>query len=109
MTYLEIVKRLEQKIEVRFSEVTGLQVLMLLRDKKIANFSYENNLYEINFIPTEDEHNYIQITNKNCSSFREVTRIINHCVVCYKANIPAYIMLEDEKFEVYVDILENRE
>lgn len=110
MQYSEIVEKLRNKAPVPASEITGLQLIMLLQDKEIKNISYFGNVFEVNFIPIPYAFapSYV-LKEDDLPTFLDGERIIKQWFSYYKEKKSFYIQIEDEYFEVVLDLLESAE
>ena len=108
MKYSEIVERLRNKTPVPASEITGLQLIMLLQDKEIKEISYHGNVFEINFIQITYTFapSYV-LKEDELPTFLDGERLIRQWVHYYEEKKSLYIQIEDEYFEVVLDLLES--
>ena len=108
MTYSEVVKTLKENGQINSSDVTGEQVLMLFHDGFIQRFTHNENVYEITFIPIEDEHEYMHIDTDRYSNYIDILCLLERWIHEFLANKPIYIIFNDEKFEIHVEVMETK-
>ena len=109
MQYFEIVEKLRNHEHLSTKEVSGFQLLMLIQDKEIKNIRYHGNIFEINFIPIISVLEPYILKEEELSTFRDGEKIIEHWVHCYDVNKAIYVQIENEYFEVILDLLESAE
>ena len=108
MKYEEIAEKLKKKQMIMSSDVSGMQVFMLLHDRLVKNVKYHDELYEINFIPMEEPMDTtIRIDDKLYPKYRDVDKVFKLIIDLYKKDEPAYIDLDGEYYQIILDILET--
>ena len=107
MQYSEIVKKIRNHENLSSKDITGFQLIMLLQDKEVKNIVYHGNKFEINFIPITYSFEPYILKEEELSTFRDGEKIIEHWVHCYGVKKAIYIQMEDEYFEVILDLLES--
>lgn len=109
MMYSDIVTKLRNKETVYGSEVSGYQLIMLLQDREIKNVKLDNTLYEVNFNIITYSFSATDITEENCPTIRHAHKVIADWVNHYKSGLPSYIHMDNEYFEIIIDVLETKE
>ena len=109
MQYSEVVEKIRNHESVSIHEVNGFQLIMLIHDHEVKNVSYQGNLFEINFIPITYAYEAYVLKEEELSTLRDGEKIIEHWIHCYDANKSIFVQLEDEYFEIIVDVLESAE
>lgn len=109
MQYSEIVEKVRKHERLPITEVSGFQLLMLIQDKEVKNISYHGNVFEINFIPITFTWEPYILKEEELPTFRDGERIIEHWVHCYDVKKAIYVQIENEYFEVILDLLESAE
>ena len=109
MQYFEIVEKLRNHEILSSKDVTGFQLIMLLQDKEVKNINYHDNVFEINFIPITYAFEPYILKEEELPTFRDVAKIIEHWVHCYDVKKAIYVQIENEYFEVILDLLESAE
>ena len=109
MQYSEIVEKLRNKLPIRAKEITGLQLIMLLQDKEIKDIKYYGNMFEINFIPVTYAFEAYVLKEDDLPTFLDGERIIQQWIHYYEEKKAIYVQIEDEYFEVVLDLLESAE
>ena len=108
MTYEEIVNKLNANQTVPRSEVNEFQTFMLLRDRVITTLRSKQTLYEINFIPVEEEGDVVLfVTQDTHGTHDDALNKLGLIVDRYLKNENVYVQLEDELFQVIVEVLET--
>lgn len=109
MQYSEIVEKIRNHKHLSKEEVSGFQLLMLIQDNEIKNIRYHGNIFEINFIPITYAFEPYILKREELSTFRDGERIIEHWVHCYDVKKAIYVQIENEYFEIILDLLESAE
>lgn len=107
MQYFEIVEKIRNHEKLSAKDINGFQLIMLLQDKEVKNISYHGNLFEINFIPITYAFEAYVLKEEEFPTFRDGEKIIEHWVHCYDVNKTIYIEIENEYFEVILELLES--
>jgi len=107
MLYSEIVEKVRKHEKVPTKDINGFQLIMLLQDKEVKNISYHGNIFEINFIPITYTFEPYVLKEEDFPTFRDGEKIIEHWIHCYDVNKTIYIQIENEYFEVILDLLES--
>lgn len=110
MTYNEIITKVHMGQRVYLKDVSGIQFMQLLHDKIIKQIQYDDDVYEINFVPIE-EHlaNCIYVNDRTYPIGSDTPDIIRKLMRCYKAHEPISMDLDDECFQIIVEVLETKE
>lgn len=107
MKYSEIVEKVRNHGCLSMTDVTGFQLLMLIRDKEIKTINHYGNIFEVNFIPITYAFEPYILKEEELSRFRDGERIITHWIHCYDVKKSIYVQIENEYFEVILDLLES--
>lgn len=107
MKYSEIVKKVRNHEDLSITDVTGFQLIMLIRDREIKDIVYFGNKFEVNFIPITYAFEPYILKEEELSRFREGERIITRWIHYYNEQKPIYVQIENEYFEVILDLLES--
>jgi hypothetical protein len=108
MQYSEIVEKLRKHTPVSAREITGRQLIMLLQDKEIKEIAYCGNVFEVNFIQiTYTFMPSCVLKEDDLPTFLDGERIIRQWVHYYEEKKSFYMQIEDEYFEVVLDLLES--
>ena len=99
MQYYEIVEKVRNNERLPITEVSGFQLIMLMQDREVKNIGYHGNVFEVNFIPITYAF----------ETFRAGEKIIEHWIHCYDVKKAIYVQIENEYFEVILDLLESAE
>lgn len=104
LTYQEIVEKMKNKEGISSAEITTEQLLMLFHDGYLRTVTYGHTLYELNLIPVEDnKYKYWAYDKLDCVS--SLTKIVKMLI----EGQLVYILIQDEPFQVNVEILETNE
>ena len=109
MQYSEIVEKLRNHKILSSKDITGFQLIMLLQDNEVKSISYHGNIFEVNFIPITFAFEPYILKEEELPTFRDGAKIIEHWVLCYDVKKAIYVQIEDEYFEVILDLLESNE
>lgn len=114
MEYMDIVNTIRSGAEVKSTDVSGIQLFMLLRDKVVKNLEVsEVGIFEFNFVPVnEDEMDArpLRLNKVNCRNFSQAGDYIKFLVRQYKHGEKSiYVAIEDETFQLYIEELESNE
>lgn len=109
MQYSEIVEKVRHHKNLSSKDITGFQLIMLFQDREIKDIVYHGNKFEINFIPITSAFEPYILKEEELSTFRDGERIIEHWVHCYDVKKAIYVQIENEYFEVILDLLESAE
>lgn len=107
MEYSEIVSKIENKEKLLSGDITGVQLIKLLRDKVVKDIMYKGIRYEINFIPITFAFTAIDITEEAYPKFCNAEGLITHFIHCYDAPAKCYVKISEEYFEIILDVLET--
>ena len=107
MQYSEIVKKIRDYGCLPINDVSGFQLLMLIQDNEIKNINYRGNIFEINFIPITYAFEPYVLKEEELPTFQDGEKIIEHWIHCYDVKKAIYVQIEDEYFEVILDLLES--
>lgn len=112
MEYMDIVNTLKSGAEVKSTDVSGIQLFMLLRDKVIKQIAVkEIGTFELNFVPVEEDDipvEPLRLNQDNCFSFFTAGRFIKDLVKQYKSGQKIfYVAIEDEIYKLYIEELES--
>ena len=107
MLYSDIVTKIRNNETIPASEISGKQIIMLFQDNEIHKVKYENILYEFNLIPVTYAYECINIADD--LSFDGCNELIKAFIKDYNHNKINYIQIEDEYFEIRIDVLETTE
>lgn len=107
MDYVDIVAKIENKEHLSSSDVTGVQLMNLLREKVIKDIVYKGTRYEINFVPITFAFGAITVTDEIYSKFNDVVKLIEHFIHCYDAPTDCYIQLNNEYYKIILEVLET--
>lgn len=106
MEYEELVRKIQDKEKVTFREITGVQLLMLLRDGIIKSINYFGTLYEMNFIPITYAYEPIEINDSNCATIGQAETIITK-ILKSVMHEKVYLHLGDKYYHIIIEILES--
>lgn len=107
MLYSEIVEKVRHCERLSMKDISGFQLLMLLKDRELKDVMYYGNTFEVNFIPITYTFEAYVLKEEELSSFRDGEEIIDHWIYCYKVNKSIYVQIEDEYFEIKLELLES--
>ena len=108
MTYDEIVKEMEENGRIDCGTLTGEQCFMLMRDGYVKYIDMDKSLYECNIIPYNDfKVDYIYISKSTCPNILSALDTFKKIIKKFNLEEPAYVVIEDEIFQVVIDILET--
>ena len=102
LTYQEIVEKLKNKEGLSSAEITTEQTLMLFHDRYLKTITWGHDLYEFNLIPTENKEYWAY---DNLSSMYALEQIVKMSL----EGMPVYLLIQDEGFEVKLEVLETNE
>lgn len=114
MDYMEIVNTIRSGAKAKATDISGIQLFMLLRDKVIKQIEVKKiGTFELNFVPVEEDDipvEPLQLNQDNCFSFFTAGRFIKDLVKQYKSGQKIlYVAIEDETYELYIEELERNE
>lgn len=109
MQYSEIVEKIRNHECLSMKDISGFQLLMLIQDNEVKNISYHGNIFEINFIPITYAFEACVLKEEKLPTFNDGEKIIEHWIHCYDVNKSIYVQIEDEYFEIIIDLLESAE
>ena len=109
MDYVDIVTKIENKEHLSSNDVTGVQLMNLLREKVIKDIVYKGTRYEINFIPITYSFDVIEINEETCATFIDATKMVEHWIHCYDVDKEIFIHFNNTYFMIILDILETKE
>lgn len=109
MQYSEIVKKIRTYGCLPINDVNGFQLIMLIQDHEVKNINYRGNIFEINFIPIPMAYPFepYVLKEEELPTFLDGEKIIEHWIDCYNVKKAIYVQIEDECFEVILDLLES--
>lgn len=108
MDYSEVVRKFKDKEPVHSTDINGVQIFMLLHDRLIKTVRLGSTLYEVNFIPMDYGMNSMLYINlATCQDYNDANTIFKRMITLYKNHEPIYINLEEEYFEIKLEILEE--
>lgn len=110
MTLEEIKIKLENNERLFSSEITGVQLFMLLHDRIIKNLSYNSYVYQMHFIPVEEENTFYSaytINNVSCSNALQAQYLIGEFISDSKLGNAIFINLEGEYYEIILEVVES--
>lgn len=107
MKYSEIVEKVRNHEDLSITDVNGFQLIMLLRDKEVKDIVYFGNKFEVNFIPITYAFEPYILKEEELSRLRDGERIITRWIYYYNEQKPIYVQIENEYFEVILDLLES--
>ena len=107
MKYSEIVEKVRNHEYLSITDITGFQLIMLLRDKEVKDIVYFGNKFEVNFIPITYAFEPSILKEEELPRFRDGERLLERWIHCYDAKKPIYIQIENDYFEVILDLLES--
>jgi len=109
MLYSEIVEKVRKHEDLSSKDITGFQLIMLLQDKEVKNVKYHDNLFEVNFIPMTYAFEPDILKEEELPTFRDGEKMIEHWIHCYDIKKSIYVQIENEYFEIILDLLESAE
>ena len=107
MMYNEIVEKVRKSEHLSSKDITGFQLIMLLQDKELKDIVYYGNKFEINFIPITYAFEAHTLSDTELKTFDDGAKIIEHWIHCYDVKKPIYVQIENEYFEIILDLLES--
>ena len=107
MKYSEVVEKVRNHEGLSMTDITGFQLLMLIRDREIKTINYYGNIFEINFIPITYAFEPYILKEEELSTFWDGERILECWIHYYDEKKAIYIQIENEYFEVILDLLES--
>ena len=107
MQYFEIVEKIRNHEHFPITEISGFQLLMLIQDKEVKSIGYCGNIFEINFIPVTYAFEAYVLKEEELPTFHDGEKIIEHWVHCYDVKRAIYVQIENEYFEIILDLLES--
>ena len=113
MDYMEIVNIIRSGAKAKATDISGIQLFMLLRDRVIKQIEVkEIGTFELNFVPVEEDDipfKPLRLNQDNCFSFFTAGRFIKDLVKQYKSGQKTlYVAIEDETYELYIEELESK-
>lgn len=102
LTYQEIVEKMKNNEGVSSAEITTEQILMLFHDRYLKTVAWGSDLYEFNLIPTENKEYWAYDNFHSSYALRQIVKMFNE-------DKPVYLLIQDEGFEVKLEILETNE
>lgn len=114
MDYIEIVDTIRSGTKVKATDVSGLQLFMLLRDRVIKQIEVrEFGMFELNFVPVDEDEmdaKPLRLNEVNCRTFLQAGDYIKFLVKQYRHGVKSiYVAIEDEPFQLYIEELESNE
>jgi hypothetical protein len=110
MTLEEIKIKVKNHEKLSLNEVTGVQVFMLLHDRLIKDFSYHSYVYQMHFIPVEEENTFYSayiIDDTSCSDGVQAKRLIAEFVSNFTLGNAIFINLEGKHYEIILEVVES--
>ena len=113
MDYMEIVNTIRSGAKAKATDISGIQLFMLLRDRVIKQIEVrEIGTFELNFVPIDEDEMEVEplrLNEKNCSSFFSAGKFIKDLVKQYKSTHKVLcVAIEDETYELYIEELESK-
>lgn len=109
MQYAEVVERIRKHKGVKASDITGMQMIMLLQDREIKTVIMHGNEYEIYFIPVTYAFEAIELSDVNCPTLYNAERFLEEWIERFENNKDIFVQIEDEFFQIIIDVLETVE
>lgn len=110
MKYEDLIKKLENKETISSDDVTGCQVFMLLHDHVLKNVDMSGNIYELNFLPIDEiPCDYIKMTEEEYGTYYSIRGVMEFIITRASNDKPVFMCLNNEYFELKVEVLETRE
>lgn len=106
LSYEKIVEKLKNEGTIASSDITAEQLLMLLHDRYIKEIEYEHTLYEFNLMPIEDTKNKYKYWDYDKIDCISLMRAIIETLIKNKS---VYILIQDEPFQVKLEVLETKQ
>lgn len=104
LSYEKIIEKFKNKVSVSSSDITTEQLLMLFHDGYLKTVTYGHTLYELNLVPVEDnKYKYWAYDKLDCISV-----LIKIVKMLIEGN-SVYLLIQDEGFEVKLEVLETNE
>lgn len=106
LSYEKIVEKIEKEETITSSDITAEQLFMLFHDRYIKTIEYGHALYEFNLIPIEDTENkykYWDYDKIDCISLMQAM------IETLIKNKSVYILVQDEPFQVKLEVLETKQ
>ena len=107
MKYSEVIEKVRRHEAIPRQDVSGFHLLLLMRDKEITNINYYGNVFEVNFIPIAYAFEAHVLKEEELSTVTDGEKIIEHWVHCYDVKKSIYVQIEDEYFEIKLELLES--
>ena len=107
MDYVDIVTKIKNNEKLSSGDITGVQLINLVRNKVIKDIVYKGIRYEINFIPITFSFTAIDITEEAYPKFRDAEDLITRFINCYYTSTECYVKISEEYFEIVLDVLET--
>ena len=109
-TYNELVEKIQNQEPVACKDISGVQVFMLLHDRVVKSVKNHNTIYELNFLPVDyNVEETLRINEQTCPTYSSCGKMIDYIVKQFKKHLPIYIELEDELYEIIVEVLVSNE
>lgn len=89
------------------TDVTGYQLIKLFFDREVKNVGYHGNTFEVNFVPVTYAFTATPITEEYLPTFKDGERLITQWIECNKTDTSMYVMLNDNYFEIKLELLES--
>ena len=110
MTYGEIVNKITAHEHIKAKDIPGIWFFYLLQDGVIKHVSFHGNTYEINFIPSAPVSNGLFIVDdKLCKTGADAIDIFETIIRGVVDGLNLYIVLDEEYFEIKLELLESNE
>jgi len=110
MTYIEIVEKIRGGEKVNLSTVTMPQVFMCMHDRVVKNIGINNDIYELIFIPIEEPvGKVIYMDEEHYPTTHDIFNLLQEIFDTIKENNSITMLLEDEFFELKLEVLETKE
>jgi len=110
MTYTEVVNKLRSNERVYPRDVKGYWMFYLLQDREIKNIQCRHKLYEVNFIPVAPCSSGVYVINEcTCPDWSDALSIMNIIITAIEDGLHGYVVIDEEYFEVKLEVLETDE
>lgn len=110
MTYGEIVNKITAHERIKAKDIPGTWFFYLLQDGVIKQISFHGNIYEINFIPSAPISSGLFIVDdKLCKTGDDAVDMLATIIRGVVDGLNLYIVLDEEYFEIKLELLESNE
>ena len=108
MEYSEICEKLKRHEKVLATRISNKQLFMLLHDKK-TSIAENGKVYECNFLICDSCVSPVVFTSDALLKPQQSTYICHELVRSFESHTPFYVAIDDEYYEVVLDLIETRE